>query len=185
MFDCGFTREGNWFRYRAGAIIVEDGCVLLASNGLDDYYYSIGGGVHLGESAEDAVRREVLEETGVEYEIDRLAVIHENLFDQNTGTLKGLECHEICLYFQMKPRGTQELHSDSITAFGTREQMHWIPIAELSRHKAFPVFLQEYLSRPHTGIEHILTDERKRPTYNPPPPGAHPFRCAAGRLFCL
>ncbi len=160
MFDCGFTKEGNWFRYRAGAIIVEDGCVLLAGNELEDYYYSIGGGVHMGETAEDAVRREVLEETGVEYEVERLAIIHENFFNQNTGTLKGLECHEISIYFLMKPRGTRALRSNSYT-YGVREQMHWIPIGELGRHKAFPSFLQDYLSRPHPGIAHIVTDERK------------------------
>ena len=33
----------------------------------------------MGETAEDAVKREVLEETGVEYEIDHLAVIHEKV----------------------------------------------------------------------------------------------------------
>lgn len=27
--DCGFVKESNWFRYRAGAIIIEDGAVLL------------------------------------------------------------------------------------------------------------------------------------------------------------
>lgn len=79
-YDCGFTKENNWFRYRAGAIIVEDDCILLAGNKIDDYLYSIGGGVHLGEKAEDAVVREVFEETGVHYEIDHLAVIHENFF---------------------------------------------------------------------------------------------------------
>lgn len=47
--DCGFTKENNWFRYRAGAIIVEDDCVLLAGNEIEDYFYSIGGGVHMGE----------------------------------------------------------------------------------------------------------------------------------------
>ena len=24
-YDCGFQKENNWFRYRAAAIIVEDG----------------------------------------------------------------------------------------------------------------------------------------------------------------
>ena len=32
---------------------------------------------------------------GVHYEIDHLAVIHENFFHENTGSLKDLECHEI------------------------------------------------------------------------------------------
>lgn len=159
MFDCGFTREGNWFRYRAGAIIIENECMLFAGNANEDYLYSIGGGVHMGETAEDAVKREVYEETGVHYEIDRLAVIHENFFNQNTGTLKGLHCHEISFYFLMKPRGTQELHSDSY-AYGAKEEMHWIPIKDLDNYKAFPSFLKAYLSRSHSDIEHIITDER-------------------------
>ena len=46
-FDCGFQKENNWFRYRAAAIIVEDGCVLFASNEIDDYFYSVGGGVFI------------------------------------------------------------------------------------------------------------------------------------------
>ena len=160
MFDCGFRKENNWFRYRAAAIIVENGCVLFAGNQHEDYYYSIGGGVHMGETAEEAVKREVFEETGVNYEIDYLAVIHENFFDESNGTLKGLNCHELSFYFMMKPRGTQELNSDSYT-FGVKEEMHWIPIEELDKHKASPSFLKDYLSREHSGIEHIVTDERK------------------------
>lgn len=159
MFDCGFTKENNWFRYRAGAIIIENGCVLFAGNSNEDYLYSIGGGVHMGETAEEAVVREVFEETGVRYEIDRLAVIHENFFNENSGTLKGLNCHEIAFYFLMKPRGTQTLNSNSYT-HDAREEMHWIPIKELDKHKAFPSFLKEYLSTEHFGIEHIITDER-------------------------
>lgn len=42
-YDCGFTNDNKWFRYRAAAIIVEDGGVLFAGNEKDDYYYSIGG----------------------------------------------------------------------------------------------------------------------------------------------
>lgn len=70
--DCGFTNGDNWFRYRVGAIIIEDGCVLVAGNDKENYYYSVGG-VHMNEKAEDAVLREVMEETGVAYQIDRLA----------------------------------------------------------------------------------------------------------------
>ena len=160
QFDCGFTRDTNWFRYRAGAIIVENGCVLLVGNAKENYLYSVGGGVHMGETAEDAVLREVLEETGVPYEIDHLAVIHENFFNENSGSLQGLNCHEISFYFLMKPRGTQELHSNSYT-YGVKEEMHWIPIKNLDKYKAFPSFLKDYLSKTHSGIEHIITDERK------------------------
>ena len=158
-YNCSFTNENKWFRYRAAAIIVEDGCVLFAGNEREDYLYSIGGAVHLGETAEDAVKREVREETGVAYEIDHLAVIHENFFNDNSGSLKGLDCHEIALYFVMKPRGTKTLNSDSYT-LGVKETMHWIPIGALDKYKAFPSFMKTYLQSAHHGIEHIITDER-------------------------
>lgn len=159
-FDCGFEKEGNWFRYRAAAIIVEDDCVLFAGNERDDYLYSIGGGVHMNEKAEDAVVREVFEETGVHYEIDRLAIIHENFFDGKGGLLDGLHCHELAFYYLMKPRGTKELHSDSYTC-GVKEEMHWIPLKDLDKYKAFPSFLKEYLSDISSEIVHIVTNERE------------------------
>lgn len=158
-YDCGFTRDNKWFRYRAAAIIVEDGCVLFAGNEKDDYLYSVGGAVHMGETAEAAVLREVFEETGVNYEIDRLAVIHENFFNENQGSLKGMDCHEIALYFLMKPRGTKELRSRSFTQ-GVPEYMRWIPISELSDHRAFPTFMRDYLLSDMSGVVHIVTDER-------------------------
>lgn len=153
--DCGFTGENGWFRYRAAAIIVENGCVLFAKNQLENYYYSIGGGVHLGEKAEDAVKREVLEETGVAYEVEKLVFIHENFFD-GTGTLDGVRCHEIAFYFLMKPRGTQELNSNSYTQ-GVREYMHWLPIKNLKDYVAYPGFFAEKLLNIGDTIEHIVT----------------------------
>ena len=157
-FDCCLTQDNKWFRYRAAAIIIEEGCVLFAGNEKDDYFYSIGGGVHVGETAEDAVRREVLEETGVAYEIDRLAFIHENFFSESSGSLSGLDCHEIAFYFLMKPRGTKELNSHSFTQ-GVRETMHWIPIADLDKHRAYPLFLRDKLGNLSHNIEHIVTHE--------------------------
>lgn len=160
-FDCGFIKEDKWFRYRAAAIIVEDDCVLFAGNEVEDYYYSIGGGVHLGESSEEAVKREVLEETGVQYEVDYLAIIHENFFVGSAG-LKGLDCHEICFYYMMKPKGNKNLksHRHSLTMDGVKETMHWIPIEDFDKYKAYPTFMKEYLKSDHKGIEHIITDER-------------------------
>lgn len=159
-FDCCFTNDNNWFRYRAAAIIVENGCVLLVGNEKEDYLYSVGGGVHMNERAEDAVVREVLEETGVEYEIERLAVIHENFWNGNGSFDQGLCCHEIAFYFLMKPRGVQALYNGSETRFSVPETLHWIPIDQLHNYKHFPSFLQEYLSELPEQVVHIISDER-------------------------
>lgn len=158
-YDCGIIKDNKWFRYRAAAIIIEDGYVLLVGNERENYYYSIGGGVHIGEEARDAVVREVYEEAGVKYEIDRLAFIHENFFTGD-GTLEGMDCHEIAFYFIMKPRGTRELFSDSYTCDGIKEQMHWIPIDELDKYRAYPTFFKDKLKNiADSGIEHIVTRE--------------------------
>ena len=158
-FDCGFRKEDKWFRYRAAAIIIEDDCVLFAGNEVEDYYYSISGGVHLGESSEEAVKREVFEETGVRYEVDYLAIIHENFFVGSSG-LKGLDCHEICFYYMMKPKGNKNLKSHSLTMGGIKETMHWIPIDDLEKYKAYPTFMKEYLKSDYKGLIYILTDQR-------------------------
>lgn len=162
MCDCGFVQGNKWFRYRAAAIIVEDGCVLFVGNESANYYYSVGGGVHLGETAEDAVLREVQEETGVRYEIDRLAIIHENFFrDKRDNGDTVMDCHEIAFYFLMKPRGTKQLNSNSFTLGNHKEEMYWLPIDKLEKYRAFPSFMKDYLTneQPDT-ILHIVTDER-------------------------
>jgi len=156
--DCSFTEGTKRFRYRACAIIIEDGYVLFAKNNLDDYYYSIGGAVKVGETLEDAVKREVFEETGENYEIDRIAFFHENFFN-GSGTLSDLQCHEIAFYFLMKPKGKKELKCTSVATCGAKESVCWIPIDKLKYYKAFPKFLADKLINLPDGVEHIVTRE--------------------------
>ena len=70
--DCCFQVGKNWFRYRAAAIIIENGCLLAVTNPTSPYYYSVGGGVHMNEKSEDCVLREVLEERKYLAGIDKL-----------------------------------------------------------------------------------------------------------------
>lgn len=158
--DCKLITADKRFRYRAAAIIIEDGDILFAKNEKDSYYYSVGGAVKIGESTEEAVRREVLEETGVTYEIERLAFIHENFFEGNGGTLKkGVKCHEVCFYYLMKPRGTKELKSNSFATDGIREFMCWLPIEKLGTYEAHPNFFAEEVRKIGNNVKHITTKE--------------------------
>lgn len=63
------------------------------------------------------------------------------IFFDGDGSLDGMKCHEIALYYIMKPRGTQELNSNSYTQ-GVREEMHWIPIKDIDKYRAYPSFLK-------------------------------------------
>ena len=105
--DISYRQGQERFRYRAAAIIIEEEALCVISSPSEDYFYSVGGAVRFGETSKKAVQREVFEETGQKYEIEKLAFVHENLFSNSTGILKGLDCHEICFYYLMKPHGKQ------------------------------------------------------------------------------
>lgn len=55
--DCGFAKENNWFRYRAGGILMHEDKMLFVKSAIGDYYM-IGGGVHLGETSKKCIERE-------------------------------------------------------------------------------------------------------------------------------
>lgn len=158
FIDCCITADNEWFRYRTGAIIVEDGKALFIKSGGCDYLYTVGGGVHIGETAQDCVCREVFEETGVRYEIERLAVVCENFFKETYGKIKGFDCHCLELYFVMKSRGEINTDSCSYNSNGDKEKLEWIPIDRIMDYNVKPSFLKQRLADIVSGrdIIHIV-----------------------------
>jgi 8-oxo-dGTP pyrophosphatase MutT (NUDIX family) len=72
---------GPWrFTYRVGAIVIRSGHVLLTRNVSEDYWFTPGGRVEIGESAQTAIEREITEELGVNGRIERLLWTNENFF---------------------------------------------------------------------------------------------------------
>ena len=143
---------------RVGAIIQKDGRILMVSNDEVKYCYSVGGRIQFGESAEDAVRREVLEETGCRLEIDRLGFIHEDFFRGDSPSKLGKLIYEIAFYFYMKTPADFEPHCGSLTEEGRGEHLEWIsPDTEKT---IYPAFFRTELDKPCSGVRHIVTDER-------------------------
>lgn len=93
--DLCVKMEDGILNIRVGAIIMKDDKFLMVENDRFDHMYSVGGRIKFGETAEEAVVREVFEETGIKMEIDRLGFIHENYFPGDSLKKQGNIVHEI------------------------------------------------------------------------------------------
>lgn len=157
--DCTVAIDNGYINLRVGAIIRKDGKFLMVGNQKDDYLYSVGGRIQFGESAEEAVVREVYEETGVQLEVDRLGFIHENFFYGDYGEKKGKLIYEISYFFYMKTPENFVPLCDSFTEDTSKEHLVWVD--ENSEITYYPTFFREELRSPSNMVKHILTDERK------------------------
>ena len=71
---------------RASALIFVNGKLVITKHNAPDcgiYYLLPGGGIELGESPEDAIKREVKEECGIEVEVKRLVYFKSGYTDKD------------------------------------------------------------------------------------------------------
>ena len=142
---------------RARAVIPDaDGRVLFDRThhpGKAPFYWLPGGGVEPGETAEEALRRELIEEASLVITVERLLYVSENLFVES-----GDYRHEVILYFLARAGETlpgaptdlrnHEWHSPDAT-----------PGLFLPPDVAAAVTadLRDGFQRP---VQHLVTDER-------------------------
>lgn len=98
----------------AGAVVRDDGRVLVIQRADNGTWEPPGGVLELDESPEDGVRREIEEETGLQVEVDRLSGIYKNM-------TRGV----VALVFRCRVAGGAERTSDESTAVGwfTRDEV--------------------------------------------------------------
>ncbi len=151
---CVKTDDGI-LNIRVGAIIMRDEEFLMVKNERDEHMYSVGGRIKFGETAEEAVVREVFEETGVKMEVERLGFVHENFFPGDTLAKKGSIVHEISFFFYMKVPENFEPVCMSFTEDDVKEHLVWIK----SDHpkKYYPEFFRTELKKPSKDVKHFVS----------------------------
>jgi 8-oxo-dGTP pyrophosphatase MutT (NUDIX family) len=154
MTDISYLIGTDKFNFRVGAIIIDNGRLLMAKDEKENHYYSVGGRVQMGESTFEAVERESFEETGLRFQVDRLAFVQENFFK-----LKDEHFHEIGFYYLMKSRTDIEKIPASFKEGEQIETLHWLPIDKLKDYKLFPTFFKTELADIGYEIKHFIDRE--------------------------
>lgn len=152
--------EDGLINLRVGAIIMKNGKILMVGNDRAPYLYSVGGRIKFGETSEEAVLREVFEETGVKMEVDRIGFIHENYFYGDAESNLGKLIYEVSYFYYMKVPDDFEPVCMSMTEDDHEEFLRWIDVSDPI--KFYPEFFRTELLHPEHGVKHFVKDERAR-----------------------
>ena len=141
--DISFKLENNKFNYRVCAMIISDNKILAMHDDRSPYYYLPGGRVAMGETAEDAVLREVQEELHITAKIDRPLWLNQAFFTEDVDHLR---YHELCIYFLMDISETNLLERGNVFTVNEGKRTHtfeWLEFDRLKDEYFYPVFLKK------------------------------------------
>ena len=144
--DISYITDNLKFNYRVCALFISGERVLAMRDERSPYYYLPGGRVKLGETAEQAILREVGEELNVPAKILRPLWLNQGFFTED---VDGLRYHELCVYFLMEP--SAELLGMG-ERFTLREGHHihdfeWLSFERLKDEYFYPIFLKSEIFR--------------------------------------
>ncbi len=153
--DTTFLNEYGRFNFRVGAVIIDNGRILMVRNKKNSEYYSVGGRCKMNETTAAAAERECLEETGIRFRADRLGFIHENFF-----TSVNERFHEISFYYYMIPLESIDGIGKDKLDLTEDEELEWIPIDKAKDIPNFyPDFFKTALVDSSFDIKHFITKD--------------------------
>ena len=141
--DISFVSGNEKFNYRVCAMIIYEGKILAMHDDRSPYYYLPGGRVAIGETAENAVIREVQEELGVTPKIVRPLWLNQAFFTED---VDNLNYHEICIYFLMDITDTDLLTKGKKFTTNEGKRTHsfeWLEFERLKDEYFYPLFLKK------------------------------------------
>ena len=141
--DISYKTESGKFNYRVCAMIISDGKILAMHDERSPYFYLPGGRVKMGETAEDAVIREVREELGIIAKIARPLWLNQAFFTEDVDHLR---YHELCIYFLMDISETDLLERGNEFTVNEGKKTHifeWLDFDQLKEEYFYPLFLKK------------------------------------------
>jgi 8-oxo-dGTP diphosphatase len=126
-------------RNSAKAVIIRDGQLLVIKKreGQNDWYILPGGGQEKHETLHQALKREVLEEAGLEAEIGELLFVREYLSANHEFSATDTNTHQVEFMFEVRVKAdakAAEGHHPDENQVG----VEWLPLAKLEKYDLYP-----------------------------------------------
>jgi 8-oxo-dGTP diphosphatase len=150
------SQASSGIRLRVAALGIEDGKVLLVKHrrflsGIDlpdESWILPGGAVQVGETLEEAVRREVREETGLLCEVGDMIFVKELIYPYRKESQSTTTLHVLSLCFVVEIIGGT-LHTGKDPELADDEQLiveaAWLPIEMLHNYPIYPPSLATFI----------------------------------------
>ena len=106
----------------------------------------------MNETSTDAAIREVFEETGYLFPVDRLVFVQERFYNINN------VCHHEVVFFYLMKSASVHIENETYTD-QQEEKLYWLPIDELQDTNLVPEFLQTALTHIPKEVVHIISKE--------------------------
>ncbi|MCR5004633.1 MAG: NUDIX hydrolase [Clostridiales bacterium] len=140
--DISYVVGNSKFNYRVCGIMIHDDKVLAMRDERSPYYYLPGGRVQMGETAEQAVIREIQEELGVTPRMIRPLWLNQGFFTEDVDQL---HYHELCVYFLLDAEGSEILEKGEKFTLQEKHHTHtfeWLAFDRLKDEYMYPIFLK-------------------------------------------
>ncbi|MFP9129172.1 NUDIX domain-containing protein [Niallia sp. BSM11] len=127
-------------RISAKAIIIDNDKLLLTKNQDDEGYFYLfpGGGQEHGETLEQAVRRECLEEVGEQVEVGSLVFIREYIGKNHEHASFDYDFHQVEHYFICNIENGQSEKTKLANPDTNQVGLEWLPIDKLLDYRIYP-----------------------------------------------
>ena len=142
-------------RNSAKAIIIQGDKVLLTKNQDNDGYFYLfpGGGQEHGETLQQALIRECMEEVGQQVEIGELLHVREYIGKNHEYASDDFDVHQVEYYFISKIVNETKDNIEPSNPDSHQVGIEWVPISDLPEYRVYPKTLRKYIIKYLKGVK--------------------------------
>ena len=153
--DWIFTTEEYTCDLRAAAVLIKDNKILVQREKDGNEYALPGGHVKIGETLEDGLIRETMEEMGVQIKCKRVLWSEECFWEWNGRQAHNISFYyliELCEGFEIPDTGEFVSQKDNCNVV-----IGWIPVEQLQNVTIYPDFIKKEIHHLDGPMKHFVT----------------------------